>query len=168
MNDLACREETWKIRSQNSEETLRLGMILGEMLSPGSVVALQGELGSGKTVFAKGVARGLGISDETEVTSPSFVLVNEYRGRLPVFHVDLYRLEKASQMEDLGYEEFIFGDGVTLVEWPEKAGHLLPEDRIDVHMKWTGEEEREISLRTRGRRMEGLLRHLDKKWKKGE
>ena len=84
-------------------------------------MALIGELGAGKTVLAKGIAEGLGVEDDREVTSPSFVLVNEYRGRVPVYHVDLYRLENSAEVEGIGWEEFISGPGVTLVEWAEKA-----------------------------------------------
>jgi len=158
----------WEVDSKNTEETLRLGELLGEILSPGAVVALSGNLGSGKTLFVKGVARGMGVADEGEVTSPTFVLVNEYKARIPIYHVDLYRLHDPCQTEDLGWEEFIYGAGVTLVEWPEKVLHLLPEDRIEIRLEWMGEGERRLTFRARNIVGEDLIHRLLQKWMKGE
>ncbi len=100
------------------------------MLAKGSLVALMGDLGSGKTVLAKGIAMGLGVEDEREITSPSFVLVNEYRGKLPVRHVDLYRLQSPGEVEDLGWDELTSGPAVILVEWAEKAASLCPRKEL--------------------------------------
>jgi tRNA threonylcarbamoyladenosine biosynthesis protein TsaE len=133
-----------EIRSASPDETEAAGEALGETLGPGAVVALTGELGAGKTCFIRGLARGLGA--RTGVTSPTFVLINEYRGRLSVHHVDLYRLESFTEVMDLGIPELMAGDGVTLIEWADKLGPLLPVDAIRVHVDGLGDEPRQISI----------------------
>lgn len=168
MASLEDYREAWKVRSKSAEETFHLGKKMGELLSRGSVVALRGDLGSGKTLLAKGIARGMQVANEGEVTSPSFTLVNEYQGRWKIYHVDLYRLQDAQQIEDLGWEEMIFGQGVTLIEWPEKVFHLLPEDRIEVTLEWVGEEERDLEFSSMGKAGKELILRLREKWMKGE
>jgi tRNA threonylcarbamoyladenosine biosynthesis protein TsaE len=111
---------------------VELGRALAQRLVPGSVVAFYGELGSGKTTMIKGVAAGLGV--EETVRSPSFVIVTEYRGRVPVYHIDLYRLDAGSAFEDIGLEDYFAGDGVCLVEWAERAEALLPEGTVRVRL----------------------------------
>ncbi len=125
--------------TSSPEETASLGERLGETLEPGAVVLLTGELGTGKTCFIQGVARGLGVA--SRATSPTFVLVNEYRGRLPVHHVDLYRVESRAEIEDIGVTDLFGDDGVTLVEWADKLGSLLPRDAIRVHIEGVGDDE---------------------------
>src|SRR2546425_3609147 len=122
-----------EITSARPEETEGAGERLGRTLGPGDVVALTGELGAGKTCFVQGIARGVGVT--TRPTSPTFVLVNEYRGRLPVHHVDAYRTNSVTELADLGLEEMIDGDAVTVIEWAEKAGPLLPKRTIHVHIE---------------------------------
>ncbi len=158
----------WKVRSKSAEETFRLGKALGELIARGTVISLRGDLGSGKTVLAKGIARGMQVADEGEVTSPSFTLVNEYQGRWKIYHVDLYRLQNAQQIEDLGWEEMIFGPAVALIEWPEKILHLLPEDRLEVLLQWVGEEERDLEFQSKGGAGKDLIERLREKWTKGE
>ncbi|MDZ7337857.1 MAG: tRNA (adenosine(37)-N6)-threonylcarbamoyltransferase complex ATPase subunit type 1 TsaE [candidate division KSB1 bacterium] len=116
--------------SQSEEETVALGAELGALLGAGDVVALFGELGAGKTKFIQGVCEGLGV--KRFVCSPSFVLINEYRGRLPVYHFDFYRIRDQEELAELGLEEYFYGEGVCLVEWAERALHLLPEERVEV------------------------------------
>jgi tRNA threonylcarbamoyladenosine biosynthesis protein TsaE len=123
-----------------------------------------GDLGTGKTVFVKGVAQGLGVADDQEITSPSFVLVNEYSGRLPVYHVDLYRLHHAREVEDLGWEELISSPGVTLIEWAEKVLPLLPPERMEVHFEWVNARGRNLTLVGRGEAARGWVRSLAEKW----
>lgn len=161
-------EEILEVNTESSEETLRLGQVLGNLLQKGSVVALLGELGTGKTVLAKGLAKGLGVQNEREITSPSFVLVNEYHGRIPVYHLDLYRLQSAEQIEDLDWEEFISGSGVTIVEWAEKAARLLPPDRIDVHLRWVSLQERKLVFIGKGQGGREAVVHLGGKWNREE
>jgi tRNA threonylcarbamoyladenosine biosynthesis protein TsaE len=134
--------------TRSPEETRELGRSLGGFLLAGCFVALTGDLGSGKTVLVQGIAEGLGCAGE--VSSPSFVIVNEYRGRVPVYHIDLYRVADSRALHDLGYREYFYGDGVTLVEWADRAPDLLPPDRLDVSLELAGAEERRITLLARG------------------
>lgn len=134
-----------RIRTTSPEETQAAGARLAERLRPGDVVALTGELGAGKTCFTQGLARGLGVTGRA--VSPTFVLINEYRGRLPVHHVDAYRTESLTELLDLGLEELFAGDGVTIVEWADKLLPLLPADAIHVHIEGLGDEPRTITIR---------------------
>ena len=152
--------------TENPGETLRLGRFLGDLLPPGSFVALEGSLGAGKTLLAKGIARGLGVEDEREVTSPSFVLVNEYRGRVPVYHLDLYRLGNFAEVEGIGWDEFVCGPGVTVVEWADKIEPFLPAERIEVRLQWAGEERRNLLLSGIGKRGVEIVEELRHRWEK--
>jgi len=138
-----------RFRTASPEESRRFGRALGAALGPGDFVAFEGQLGSGKTVVIQGAARGLGF--DGYVTSPSFVIVNEYEGRLPIFHVDLYRIEHPRELDDIGYREIFFGDGVALVEWADRAPELLPEDRLLVEIEITGRDERRLTVSALGR-----------------
>jgi tRNA threonylcarbamoyladenosine biosynthesis protein TsaE len=134
-----------EIETRDAEETRALGERLGHQLSRGDVVALMGDLGSGKTTLAQGICRGLGVIGV--VNSPSFTIVNEYRGRHPVYHLDCYRLEGRDDLLGLGYEEYFYGDGVCLIEWAEKAAELLPARRIEVHLERQRGNRRKIVIR---------------------
>jgi tRNA threonylcarbamoyladenosine biosynthesis protein TsaE len=131
-------------RSHTPAETQAIGEELGARLRPGAVVACTGELGAGKTCFLQGLARGLGVTDA--VTSPTFVLVNQYRGRLPIYHLDAYRTGSLTELVDLGVEEMLHGDGVTVIEWADKLLPLLPAGTIRVHLAGLGDEPREITI----------------------
>jgi len=133
-----------KLITRGEEETIQLGQELASELRPGSVVALYGELGAGKTCFIKGVCKGLGVQEE--VTSPSFTLLNLYQGRLPVYHFDFFRLQTPEEAWDIGFGEFIYQDGVSLIEWAEKVKDILPEGRIDVFLKRINKNLREIEI----------------------
>ena len=148
-----------RVLSRSVDETRQVGATLAEaLLRPGDVVVLAGPLGSGKTAFAQGVARGLGVTDP--VVSPTFTIIREYDGRVPLAHVDLYRLERLQEIHDLGFDE-ILDDRVTLVEWGDAAGPLLPSDRLEVRMEMPGDEhEREIRLTTHGESWQGRSRRL--------
>jgi tRNA threonylcarbamoyladenosine biosynthesis protein TsaE len=165
MSEEVLREESVEIVTRAPEETIRLGKTIGELLRPGDVVALTGDLGAGKTTLAKGIAAGAGVEDESEVTSPTFVLVNEYPGRFPVYHVDLYRLQEAPEAEDLGWEEFIFGEGVSLLEWAEKIPGILPEERLEVRISWIGPGERKFLIAGKGAQAKNILLSM-RKWEK--
>jgi tRNA threonylcarbamoyladenosine biosynthesis protein TsaE len=130
--------------SRSAEETQALGARLGQRLGRGDVVACIGPLGAGKTCFLQGLARGLGVT--TDVTSPTFVLVNQYRGRLPVYHVDAYRTGSLTELMDLGLEEMLHGQGVTVVEWADKLLPLLPPRTVTVTIAGLGDEPRQIDL----------------------
>ena len=126
------------------EQTATAGEALGRTLGPGDVVALYGELGAGKTCFVQGLVRGLGVT--TQATSPTFVLVNEYRGRLPVHHVDAYRTGGLAELMDLGLLDLIGGDGVTLLEWADRAEPLLPARAVRVRIEGLGDEPRAVTI----------------------
>jgi tRNA threonylcarbamoyladenosine biosynthesis protein TsaE len=130
--------------SNSPEATTAAGERLAARLGAGDVVALTGELGAGKTCFVQGLVRGLGAT--TAATSPTFVLVNEYRGRLPVHHVDVYRARSLTELLDLGLEELIAGGGVTIVEWADRCDPLLPARAIRVHIEGLGDEPRRITI----------------------
>ncbi len=131
--------------SRTPEATEAVGAQLAEGLEPGDIVALTGELGAGKTCFTQGLARGLGVAGHA--VSPTFALVNEYRGRVPVHHVDAYRTSSLTELLDLGLEELFDGDGVTVVEWADKLSPLLPPRTIHVHIEGVGDEPRVITIR---------------------
>ena len=137
-------------RSSSPEETAALGEALGRTLGPGDVVALYGELGSGKTCLVQGLVRGLGVT--SAATSPTFVLINEYRGRLPVHHVDAYRTGSLTELMDLGLLDLMGGDGVTLLEWADRAEPLLPPRAIRVRIDGVGDEPRNIFFFEEGER----------------
>jgi tRNA threonylcarbamoyladenosine biosynthesis protein TsaE len=126
------------------EQTAAAGEALARTLGPGDVVALYGELGSGKTCFVQGLVTGLDVA--TPATSPTFVLVNEYRGRLPVHHVDAYRTRSLAELMDLGLLDLMGADGVTLVEWAERAEALLPARTVRVRIEGVGDEPRAITI----------------------
>lgn len=146
--------------TKSPEETARIGRMLGLLLRAGDIVCLQGELGAGKTCFAQGVARGMGI--EGPVTSPTFTLVNEYHGDLTLYHLDVYRLNGSGEMDDLGYEEFFYGDGVTLVEWAERVREVLPSERLEILIDRVaeGDEFRELRMIPWGDRYRLLVEEL--------
>jgi tRNA threonylcarbamoyladenosine biosynthesis protein TsaE len=132
------------IVSRNAEQTIELGKKIAEKLTKGSVVALHGPLGSGKTTLVKGIAAGLGI--EESVTSPSFTLISEYEGRLCLYHMDLYRIDSMDEFELLGAEELMYDEGVTIIEWAEKIEEILPENRIGVTFDMEAGGVRKISI----------------------
>ena len=136
---------SWEITTTSPEDTEAVGRRLAGDLVAGDVIALTGELGAGKTCFTQGVARGLGVRGRA--VSPTFVLVNEYRGRLAVHHVDAYRTESLTELLDLGLEELFEGDGVTIVEWADKLTPLLPARTLHVHIDGVGDEPRRIAVR---------------------
>lgn len=119
--------------SFSPEETEKIGFEFGQAAKKGDIFCLSGDLGAGKTVFTKGFAKGLGVEDY--VTSPTFTLINEYDGRLKLYHFDVYRLSSEDDMYDLGYDEYLFGDGVCLIEWPERIMGLLPDYAVFIEIK---------------------------------
>lgn len=133
-----------KYLTNSDNDTIRLGHRLGTLLSGGDVVALIGELGSGKTCFTKGLALGMGIGPDTIVTSPSFAIVNEYRGDRLFYHLDLYRLEGPADIASTGLEEYLNGEGVVVMEWADRWPAILPEERIEVRFEIVDDRRREL------------------------
>ena len=141
---------------RSPQATKELGAKLGKFLQPGDVISLHGSLGSGKTYFAKGIGIGLGIAEDL-VTSPTFKLINQYEGRLPVYHFDVYRI-KPEEFADLGYEDYFYGKGVSIVEWGNNVIDYLPEDYLEVLLERTStDKERHFTFIAHGQRYEDLL-----------
>lgn len=138
--------------SPGEECSLLLGRKIGELLQAGDILALWGELAAGKTLLTRGIARGLGVPPEERITSPTFTIINEYPGRLHLFHLDLYRLSGAEELDTLPWQEALFGNGVAVIEWPERLGSLLPVNRWDIEFSITGEETRTMLLRCQGQK----------------
>ncbi len=138
---------------------MQWGKRLAAHLKPGDIVCLCGDLGSGKTTFVKGIAQGLKIKPD-QVSSPTFVLMNAYEGRMPMFHFDLYRIEREGEILGLGYEEFLYGEGVAVVEWAERLGHLSPQEALRIEFVHQGGDERLINIAAMGQRYIELLKRL--------
>ena len=140
------------IQSKSASETVRLGRNIGSRLLPGDVVALVGELGAGKTQLIKGLASGAGIRNPTYISSPSFTLINEYPGKITFYHIDLFRLSKENEAEELGLEDYIQGKGITAIEWADKIPSLLPEELLLIRIGYTGKNTRSLEISGKGKR----------------
>lgn len=142
--------------SYHENETITWGQKLSLLLAPGDVIGFFGDLGSGKTRTIQGICQGLGCGDQ--VSSPTFTIINEYRGKYPVYHFDLYRIEFENEIFDLGYEEYFYNDGICLIEWAERVQSLLPSDHIEIYLKGffnPGQENlREINFKPIGLKMQ--------------
>jgi len=153
--------------TESPEETQRLGTRLGKLAQVGDVLLLVGGLGAGKTCLTQGIAWGLDI--EGYATSPSFVVVNQYQGRLPLYHIDLYRLDRLEEVIELGLDDYLYGRGVCVVEWAEKALDMLPKEHLLVEMSYLSDTSRNLVLKPVGERYVELLSQLNtaprmKKW----
>jgi tRNA threonylcarbamoyladenosine biosynthesis protein TsaE len=146
--------------TNSGAETVELGARLGRLLAPGDFVALVGELGAGKTQFAKGIAVGLEVDYDTPVTSPTYTILNIYQGRIPLYHFDLYRLHGSEEVAELGFEEYFFGAGACVVEWAERLGEEMPAQVLTVSLSHAGAEERSVSFSAVGPRATELLEAL--------
>jgi len=147
---------TWHRLSKSVADTDRLGRRIGRSLQGGEIVALYGELGSGKTALVRGLAAGLGAPPQA-VSSPTFVLIHEYHGRLRLAHADLYRLDSATELPHIGLSDYDDGRTVTAIEWAEKAGDELPADRLEIHLRHRSPNVREIAFIPRGAQARSLL-----------
>ena len=145
------------------EATQGLGRKLGELAQPGDIFLLSGELGSGKTCLTQGIAWGLGI--EGYATSPSFVVMNQYQGRLPLYHIDLYRLENVAEVMDLGLDDYLYGQGVCVVEWADRAPQAFPSEHLQINISYVSETSRRFELKPGGKRYVELLSQLKKRTK---
>lgn len=141
-----------KIITDSSEQTIEEGKKFALSLKPNDVIAFSGTLGAGKTVFTKGIALGLGI--EENITSPTFTIIQEYSGRLPLFHMDLYRLESVEDFEMIGGEDYFFRGGVTVLEWSEKAASILPRNHYKINIDVIEEAKRKITIEKNGEKIE--------------
>lgn len=146
-------------KTKSPIETEKIGFKLGNLLKRGSIVLISGELGVGKTVLTKGIAKGMGIDDY--VTSPTFMIVNEHLGDIPLYHFDVYRIDDYTELYDIGYEEYFYGDGVCVIEWPEKIKPLIPKEnifiRIDIGDSY---DERIIEIESHGEKYDEVIKEM--------
>lgn len=145
-----------ELMTHSAEETMAKSEALGKLMSGGEVLLLEGDLGAGKTTFTKGLAKGLEI--KRNVNSPTFTIIKEYQGRLPLYHMDVYRL--ADSEEDLGFDDYFEGEGVTVVEWAHLIEEFLPKERLEIYIYHHGDEERKLVLTPKGERYEAICKEL--------
>jgi len=150
---------TVQLISHSPEQTQRLGMRLGKLAQAGDVFLLTGNLGSGKTCLTQGIAWGLEVKEYA--FSPSFVIVREYHGRLPLYHIDFYRLNRVEEIVDLGLDEYLYGKGICVVEWAEKGMSVLPKEHFLINLSYISDIVRAISLEPKGHRYTQLLKSLN-------
>ena len=149
-----------RINSHSVNDTIKIGRRIASVLERSDIVCLFGSLGSGKTVLTKGIASGLG-AEGNKIVSPSFVLIRAYpEARIALYHFDLYRLKVPQDILGLGYEEYLYGEGVSIIEWADRLGSLLPEEYLKVKLEVRGENERSIEFLPRGKRYEALVKEL--------
>lgn len=151
---------SWSVLTGSPRQTMGWGSRLGKLLEGGEIIALIGELGTGKTCFVRGVTQGLEVGKDAWIRSPSFTLINEYHGRLPVYHIDLYRIETRAQLEGLNLREYLYSDGVSLIEWFEH----LPADEVDefleVRAAYVDDNRRQLTFSPHGQRYEEIVEGL--------
>jgi len=151
--------------TNSPRETQALGTRLGRLARPGDVLLLVGPLGAGKTCLVQGLARGLGVRDY--VTSPTFTIIREYQGRIPLYHVDCFRLEGSVETLELGLDDYLGGDGLCVVEWADRVMEALPPEHLLINLKYRGDRERVLRLVARGSRYAALLEELNRKLARG-
>jgi tRNA threonylcarbamoyladenosine biosynthesis protein TsaE len=144
-----------EIVSSSPEQTQAIGRVLGARAQPGDVVLLSGELGAGKTCLTQGVLWGLGVDEFAR--SPTFVMINEYEGRLPLYHIDLYRIDAEVEVADLGLDEYLSGDGICVVEWPERSRDAYPLERVEIKLEHVNESTRKLTLTSASRRFDAVF-----------
>ncbi|MBT2217794.1 tRNA (adenosine(37)-N6)-threonylcarbamoyltransferase complex ATPase subunit type 1 TsaE [Virgibacillus dakarensis] len=145
-----------KAETHSEQETIRLAERLALLLKPGDVITLEGDLGAGKTTFTKGVARGLGV--KRNVNSPTFTIIKEYQGELPLYHMDVYRLEDSD--EDIGFSEYFNGEGISIVEWATFIKEYLPDNRLNIKITYLDEHVRLLEFRPRGDHFASVVTEL--------
>ena len=153
-----------QITTESLEETQLLGQKIGTSISAGTVICLTGDLGSGKTSFVQGLATGLGVPDDYYITSPTYVLINEYPGRYPLFHVDLYRIENPVDFQDIGLYEILHGNGVVAVEWADKLSKDLQCEYLSVHFEILNDESRKLIISANVPEVSALMERIAKAW----
>jgi tRNA threonylcarbamoyladenosine biosynthesis protein TsaE len=156
---MTYKNSNYTITTTTPEETKEIGERLGRLLKVGDIICLHGELGTGKTCFTQGIAKGMNVA-KAFITSPTFILVNEYKGALPLYHIDLYRLNNIAEIEDIGLSEYLKGEAVTVIEWAEKAEGLLLEERLSVYLENLGGDKRRLFFKATGKRYEEIVQGL--------
>jgi tRNA threonylcarbamoyladenosine biosynthesis protein TsaE len=153
------------VETNDAEETIELGRLIGSLFQAGNVIALMGQLGSGKTCLVKGIAEGLGVKDRKAVTSPSFVLVKQYTGTMPIYHFDAYRMKSPDEMYDIDCVEFFWGNGVSIVEWADKVMECLPDEFIKIAIRTINQTSREIRISCKGGKYKNFMKEVKRKIK---
>ncbi len=151
----------FQITTRTADETQKLGKTIGKWIEHPLVIGLTGDLGSGKTAFVQGLAEGLEVPAQYYITSPTFTLINEYPGRLPLFHIDLYRLDDNSDLQDIGLDELLYDQAVIAIEWAEKMSGNLPAGHLTMTFEITDDDYREIRLIAYGHKLANLLKALE-------
>jgi len=146
--------------TNSPEETREIGAKIGKLLQPGDVVALIGDLGSGKTCLTQGIAKGVGIDDNQYVISPSYIIVNEYAAPHPIYHLDLYRIRSAFELLDLGLDEYLYGRGICIIEWADRLLDELPESYLKVELFYVDENTRKMDISSVGTKYGALIKEL--------
>jgi tRNA threonylcarbamoyladenosine biosynthesis protein TsaE len=146
--------------SKSARQTMNWGKKLGKLVQGGEIIGLVGELGAGKTCFVRGFAEGVGVAKDAWVRSPTFTLINEYSGRLPVYHIDLYRVAAPEQQEGLNLREYLYGEGVSLIEWFDYLPAEEVDEYLEISLSHLGGARRELRFRARGERYQNLLKQL--------
>ena len=139
------------------QHTRTLGRIIGEQARPGQIILLTGGLGAGKTTITQAIGRGLEVDEKYYITSPTFSILHEYPGKLPLYHMDFYRIIDEEELAELGIEEYFYGKGLCVVEWPERLGSLTPANRLEIRLDITGESSRTATLTPQGPGWESML-----------
>ncbi len=150
----------WTVVSNSQRQTRELGKKLARLLEGGEIIGLSGELGAGKTCFVRGVAEGLGVGEDAWIRSPTFTLINEYHGRLPLYHIDLYRVSGRAEQEGLNLREYLYGDGVCIVEWFEYLATEETDESLRISLAHRGANRRGLTFTPSGERYERILRNL--------
>ncbi len=149
-----------QIISNNPRQTREIGLRIGRIVQSGDILLLSGNLGAGKTCLTQGIARGMDITEYT--SSPSFVVIKEYQGRIPLYHIDLYRIDRTEEIGDLGLDDYLYGNGVCVIEWADKALGLLPAQNMLIKMEYLAQTRRCLQFQPRGKRYIALLADLNK------
>src|SRR5262245_20419050 len=151
---------SWSVLTGSPRQTMGWGSRLGKLLEGGEIIALIGELGAGKTCFVRGVTQGLEVGKDAWIRSPSFTLINEYQGRLPVYHIDLYRIEGRAQLEGLNLREYLYSDGVSLIEWFEHLPAGEVDEFLEVKAAYVDDNRRQLTFSSHGQRYEEIVEGL--------
>ena len=151
----------WLYETSSEKQTLQLGILLGRLLEQPALILLQGDLGAGKSVLARGIARGLGVAPQVPITSPTFTLMNHYRARLDLYHFDLYRLSDPDELLELGFDDFAHGAGIALVEWPERLGDNSTPG-LWISLQHVGTQQRKLIFNAKSAVAEEVLASLKK------
>lgn len=156
-----------RINVDNIKETEKIGYMLGKLLTGGEIICMTGDLGAGKTTMTQSIAKGLDVEDY--VTSPTFTIINEYSGRCPLYHFDVYRINDVDEMYDLGYEEYFYSNGVSIIEWANIIEEILPTERLNIEIsKKDNNEGREIAINGRGNKYLNVIEKMEEELKKNE